>query len=264
MRPVIVVLGCGDIGSAVAVDVFRAGTSVVVCDLPRPTHARRGMSFIDAFFDGHAALEGIEARFCPDIATVCATLKTHDAIAVASIDENELIGALHPDAIVDATLRRSVPADRRAQAQRVIGLGPGFAPGVNCHLAVETQWGTTLGNVLRDRSTAERTGGPPLLGGAGRERFVATPDAGLWRTSASIGAHIHAGDVVGTLDGTPLRAPLDGRLRGLTRDGVAVAAGEGVIEVDPREAPHIFGLGERARVVARGVCGALGLAQHED
>jgi xanthine dehydrogenase accessory factor len=65
--------------------------------------------------------------------------------------------------------------------------------------------------------------------------------------------------VVGSIDGAPVRAPISGTLRGLTRDGVVVAEGDNVVEVDPRRAPEVFGLGARPRAVARGVCTAIGL-----
>ena len=48
-------------------------------------------------------------------------------------------------------------------------------------------------------------------------------------------------------------------LRGLSHDNVMVTAGRRVAEVDPREPPEVFGLGERPLAVALGVCRALGL-----
>ena len=49
----VLVLGAGDVGSAVAHALFHAGRAVVLQDGPAPPAApRRGMAFADAFFDG--------------------------------------------------------------------------------------------------------------------------------------------------------------------------------------------------------------------
>ncbi|GAB4450066.1 MAG: hypothetical protein Fur0044_45620 [Anaerolineae bacterium] len=58
----VLVRGSGDIGSAVAHVLFRAGYAVAIHDIPQPTATRRKMAFTDAIFDGRARLEGVEAR----------------------------------------------------------------------------------------------------------------------------------------------------------------------------------------------------------
>jgi hypothetical protein len=70
---------------------------------------------------------------------------------------------------------------------------------------------------------------------------------------------VRRGEVIGTLGAHALRAPIDGHLRGLARDGVQVPAGQRLVEVDPRELPEVEGLGERPRAIALGVIEALGL-----
>ena len=260
MRATILVLGAGDVGSAVAHQLYRAGARVLLCDLEHPTHARRGMSFVDALFDGAASLEGVAARYVATLQALREVWRDGGAIPIATLPAADAVREFRFDAAVDATMRRGVEApDRRTLAPLTVGLGPGFTPGVNCHLAIETQWGDTLGAVLRDRGTAPLSGGPPLLDGVGRERFVFAGREGRWQTVAAIGQPVGAGDVVGSIDGAPVRAPISGTLRGLTRDGVVVAEGDNVVEVDPRRAPEVFGLGARPRAVARGVCTAIGL-----
>ncbi len=264
MRLRILVLGCGDIGSAVAHALFGKGARVLVSDRAQPAHARRGMSFIDALFDGEATLEGVVARRARSLQAIRDIWKVDEALPVSSLPETELLTGLGFDVVVDATMRRfPLVPDRRPLAPNVIGLGPGFAPGVNCHVAIETQWGPSMGAVLREHGTAPLAGGPPRLDGVGRERFVMATSAGRWHTAAALGQRVGAGDVVGTVDGSPVRVPRVGTLRGLAHDGVAVAAGDNLIEVDPREPPEVFGLGPRPRAVARGVCEALGLGGNE-
>jgi lactate dehydrogenase-like 2-hydroxyacid dehydrogenase len=64
----VVVLGAGDIGSAVAHRLFRGACAVVIHEDPKPTTTRRGMAFADAVFDGRTSLDGIDAVRARDIA----------------------------------------------------------------------------------------------------------------------------------------------------------------------------------------------------
>src|SRR5262249_25629928 len=155
---------------------------------------------IDALFDGEATLEGVVGRHATSLPAIHTCWEGGDAIPVASLPEADLLRDLQFDVIVDATMRRTSRApDRRTLAPVAIGLGPGFNPGVNCDLAVETQWGSSLGAVVRERGTAPLAGGPPSLGGVGRERFVMAKTAGQWRTPAAIGQRVAAGEIVGAV-----------------------------------------------------------------
>jgi xanthine dehydrogenase accessory factor len=254
----VLVVGGGDVGSAVAHQLFGQGLFVVIADRPASPHARRGMAFTDALFDGQATLDGVEARLQSDFQAVEACWATAEAIPIVTVAESLLTATIRFDVLVEATMRRlAVPPDLRPQAGLVVGCGPGYCPGLNCHIAIETQWGPSMGQVLRDRSAAERGGGPRALAGVTRERFVPAPCAGTWRTTATLGQVVQTGDVLGHLDDQILRAPIAGHLRGLARNGVAVAAGQRVLEIDPRQSPQIFGLGERPLAIARGVLEAL-------
>jgi xanthine dehydrogenase accessory factor len=254
------IIGGGDIGSAVAMALFRQGLRVLVAERAGSPHARRGMAFTDALFDGVAVLEGVTARRLQDIAGLEECWDAGDVIPVTTVPESELMEIIRFDVLVDATMRRKgVPPDRRTLTGVCIGLGPGYVPGHNCHVAIETQWGEFMGRVLRDQPPAERSGGPRPLAGIARERFAIAPRTGLWRTEAALGQAVQAGAEVGRLDGLAVQAPISGHLRGLTRDGVEVTAGQRLLEVDPRTQPQIFGLGERPAAIAAGVAEALGL-----
>jgi xanthine dehydrogenase accessory factor len=256
--PRILVLGGGDVGSAVAHGLFRCGALVLIAERMRSPHARRGMAFTDALFDGEAVLEGISARHVAEVQGVEQCWRAAACIPVVTLAESLLTAAIRFDVVIDATMRRdAIRADLRAMAPCVVGLGPGYEPGINCHVAIETQWGETMGLVLRDRRAAARSGGPRPLDGITRERFVPAPVAGVWRTSATLGQSVRSGDVLGHLGEHALHAPIDGHLRGLARDGVEVMAGQRLVEVDPRQSPEIAGLGERPRAIAQGVLEAL-------
>ena len=63
-----IVRGTGDVGSAVAHVLFRAGYRVILHDDPEPAHLRRGMAFADALFDGIARLDNLLGKRARDIA----------------------------------------------------------------------------------------------------------------------------------------------------------------------------------------------------
>ena len=256
--PRILVVGGGDVGSAVAHALFLRDARVLIAERAQSPHARRGMAFTDALFEGEAALEGVRARQVQDAAEVEACWDRGGCIPVVTLPESLLTAAIRFDALVEATMRRDpVRADVRGMAGFVVGLGPGYAPGSNCDVAIETQWGERMGQVLRDRAAAARSGGPRALDGVTHERFVPAGEPGTWHTSARLGQRVQAGEMLGTLNGEPVRAPIAGHLRGLSRDGVRVAAGARLVEVDPRLTPELAGLGERPLAIARGVVEAL-------
>jgi xanthine dehydrogenase accessory factor len=256
--PVVLVRGSGDVGSAVAHLLVRSGYAVVLHDVDKPTAPRRGMAFTDAIFDGSAELEGVTARRVDDIVAL-AEAACGATPCVTTSGLGFVLAAVQPAALVDARMRkREEPEVQIDLAPLTIGLGPGFVAGQTTHLAVETQWGASLGEVLTAGATLALGGEPRSFDGHARDRFVYAPAAGILRTDAAIGDRVAAGDVVATIGDEQLAAPLDGILRGLTHDGVPVTRGLKVLEVDPRGDPaKIAGIGERPRRIAEGVLAAL-------
>jgi xanthine dehydrogenase accessory factor len=150
--------------------------------------------------------------------------------------------------------KRSVPESRRGIAPLTIGLGPGFVAGETVDVAVETGWGDDLGRVIQTGPTRPLAGEPRPIAGHARDRYVYAPVAGVFTTGHRIGDAVRAGQAIARAGAEILRAPLDGALRGLTRDGVPVEAGTKVIEVDPRGTNAIVtGIGERPARIAAGV-----------
>jgi xanthine dehydrogenase accessory factor len=258
-RPVAVVLGGGDVGSAVALALHRAGLGVVLCDEADPAWLRRGMAFTNAWYLGSAELDGEAAMFCASVKSIPAVLDRHRLIAATTWSWRGVAQALGALALVDARMRkRDLHDDLRQDPLTSIGLGPGFVAGRNVDLAVETAWGERLGAVVAAGPTLGAVGDPPPLGGAGRERFAAAPAAGRFATEHRIASRVARGQPVGAVGAQVIAAPLDGVLRGLTARGARVAPGMKLVEVDPRGDPALcYGVGERAAAIARGVIAAL-------
>ena len=250
----VLVRGTGDIGSAVAHRLFSDGHSVALHDEPRPTTTRRGMAFADAVFDGRAELAGIAAIRVEGRAAVGTYLIAHEVIPVLVGDFATALALAVPDVLVDARMRkRSQPEVQRGLAPLTVGLGPNFVAGETVDVAVETSW-EALGEVIRAGATRPLAGEPRAIAGHARDRYRYAPHAGIFHTASTIGERVAAGQPIACIETTPLTAPLSGVIRGLIYDGVGVAAGTKVIEIDPRgDGAAVRGIGERPARIAAGV-----------
>ena len=255
----VLIRGIGDVGSAVAHRLFRAGRAVVIHDTASPAYPRRGMAFTDAVFDGTAQLEGVFAKHARTVASLKAMAGSNRAIAVFTGDLAELIEAIRPDVLVDARmLKHRLPEEQRELAHLTIGLGPNFIAGETTDLVVETAWGQRLGQIIKRGPSLPLGGEPKALAGHGRDRFVYTEEAGEFVTEFEIGDAVVQGDAVGRIGDAIIRAPLTGRLRGLTHSGVWVNKDSKVVEVDARgDNAIVRGLGERPTRIAEGVLEAI-------
>jgi xanthine dehydrogenase accessory factor len=253
------VRGSGDIGSAAALILFRAGYAVLIHDSAQPTATRRKMSFCDAIFDGSAVLDGVHARRFNDVSEITTCLESRGSIPVTTLDLPGLLAALQPQVLIDARMRKhEQPEAQIALAPFTIGLGPNFVAGETVHAAVETGWNEGLGQVIRHGATRPLEGEPQTIAGHSRDRYVYAPAAGIFRTTFRVGDRVTAGQEIAGIGDIPLRSPIDGILRGLTHDGVQVAKKTKVIEVDPRgDHAQIMGIGERQGRIAAGVLTAV-------
>ncbi len=254
-----IVRGTGDVGSAVAHALFRAGHAVILHDAPEPLHLRRGMAFADALFDGISRLDAVMGKRARDSSDVRKMISCRGAIPAFAGELADLLDVVQSGVVVDARMRkRAAPEQSRMPGYLSIGLGPNFNAGDNVDVAIETGWGDDLGAVITDGPTRKLEGEPRPIDGAGRERNVYAQWPGQFRTAHSIGQRVVRGEIVAVLAERFITAPLTGCIRGLTHHGVHVTAGTKVVEIDPRSDPSTcFGLGERPRRIAQGVLKAV-------
>ena len=84
------------------------------------------------------------------------------------------------------------------------------------------------------------------------------PTAGRFEADRQIGNRVRAGEIVARVDGAPVRAAIDGVVRGLLADGLSVEAGLKVGDVDPRGVvEHCFTISDKALAVGGGVLEAV-------
>ena len=160
----VLIRGAGDIATGIAMRLWRAGVQVVMTDLPQPTAIRRTVCFSQAIVLGETQVEDATARRAEDILQarrICAA----GEISVLADPELRCREELRPDALVDAILAKRNLGTRITDAPVVVGVGPGFTAGEDCHAVVETMRGHTLGRVIYRGSALPNTSIPGLVGG---------------------------------------------------------------------------------------------------
>ena len=253
----VVIRGSGDIASGIALRLFRVGMRVVMCDLPLPTSIRRTVCFSEAIRLGETSVEGVRGVLCATPAMARAAAEAGD-VAVLADPEAACARELSPDVLVDAILAKRNLGTTRDMAPVVIGVGPGFTAPVDCDAAVETMRGHYLGRVYYEGSPIPNTAVPGLIGGYAGERVMRAPADGIFEPCVEIGAEVRAGDVCATVAGEPMRATIDGVVRGLLQAGVRVTAGMKSGDVDPRCRPeYIRTVSDKASAVGGGVLEAI-------
>ena len=259
---VIWVRGAGELGSGIAHLLHRVGFSVFMSEISPPLAIRRPVSFSDAIINGEASVEGVTARFYDKHELPEDQPWAH--IPLFEDDSKSLI-QLGPDVLIDARMLKHYEMDYRAWAQLVIGLGPGFDTGKNCHRVIETMRGHDLGRVIFDGAGLADTGVPGKLGGETSRRLIRAPGSGHVKWLVNFGALVHEGQTLGTLNETiPLFAPLDGMIRGMISPLTPVSKSMKIGDVDPRGAEvKYLQLSEKVRAIASGVFEAIVLYYKE-
>ena len=255
-----VILGTNEIASAVAVQLHRHGFRVVLSHDVLPPVIRRKMAFHDALYDDAVTVEGITATCADTGMEVGAGLRHAPGVVITELGLLDLIVIQKIDVLVDARIQKYLPTpDLRRLGGLAIGLGPGFASGVNCDLAIETRPGKA-GQILDDGATDHPDGVSNRLGEHLGERFVRAPFTGRWNTAVEIGTRVFRDFVVGHLGHEAVRAPFDGVLRGIVRDGTEVPEGAKLLEIDPRgRHANWTGIDERGSLIADAVIQAVRL-----
>ncbi|MBP3411806.1 MAG: EF2563 family selenium-dependent molybdenum hydroxylase system protein [Oscillospiraceae bacterium] len=253
----VLIRGAGDLASGIALRLHHAKCQVVMTDLPQPTAIRRTVCFSQAILFGEMTVEDVTAKLAASVAEAKEIL-AQGCIPVLADPECSCIGELKPDVLVDAILAKRNLGTKITDAPCVIGVGPGFTVGVDCHAAVETMRGHTLGRVITEGSPIPNTNIPGLIGGFAGERVLRAPVDGIFRQLLQIGDHVKQGDVAGTVNGEPMLCQIDGMLRGILADGTPVHKGMKSGDVDPRgEKSYCYLVSDKALSIGGGVLEAI-------
>lgn len=256
-RPLVLIRGGGDLASGAALRLHRTGFKVLITEIERPLAVRRAVSFAEAVYQGEVQVEEVTGRRVADEEQI-EMVFTEQVIPVLVDPHASIKAKINFEAVIDARMRKKPPESVIGADEIIVGLGPGFTAGVDCHAVVETKRGHTLGRVIWDGSAEGDTGEPEAIRGYDVERVLRAPVDGVLDAGLEIGTVVAAGDVVAQVDGHSLVAPFDGVLRGLIHDGLEVYTGMKIGDLDPRGVvEYCFIVSDKALAVAGGVMEAL-------
>jgi xanthine dehydrogenase accessory factor len=257
---IVLIRGGGDLASGVALRLQRTGLRVVITELPQPLAVRRLVSFGEAIYSGEITVEGVTARRVADATDTLRILQVFakGQIPVLVDPQADSIKSLHPTVVIDARMMKRNAELIPTPVNLIIGLGPGFVVGENCHAVVETLRGHRLGRVYWQGSAAADTGAPDPVRGQSAQRVLRASADGVLQALVEIGQHVEADQAVAEIAGIAVAAPFAGVLRGLLHDGIPVKAGLKIGDVDPRDDPSYCTLvSDKALAVGGGVLEAI-------
>lgn len=258
----VLIKGAGDLASGIGLRLYRCGFLVVMTETAVPTTVRRTVAFSPAVYEGRCMVEGVAGIRCNSLPEMEAAL-AEKKIPVVVDACADIRREWQPDVVVDAILAKKNLGTGIADAAIVIGVGPGFTAGTDCHCVVETKRGHYLGRCIREGRAIPNTGIPGEIGGYGIERLIKAPGDGIFAGAVAIGDRVRPGDLLGYAGKTPVYAQIEGIVRGILQDGVPVKKGMKSGDIDPRcEAAHCFTVSDKASAIAGGVLEAILSLQH--
>jgi xanthine dehydrogenase accessory factor len=250
----IIVRGGGDLGTGTAHRIFLAGFHVVVLELPFPRSVRTAVSFASAVHWGEITVEGVRAVLCPE-----PPLERRDFIPVLVDEGCRTEENWDPHIIIDARMRKKPPEEIVLPENRfILGIGPYFEVGRNCHAIIETHRGHSPGRVLWQGKAVENTRVPGAVQGYTTERILRAPAAGDFQPLVAVGDRVEAGERVAMVDDTPIHTGISGMVRGILFDGTVVTKGQKVGDIDPRcQRELCFAISDKAGAIGRGALEAV-------
>ena len=262
MKNLIIVRGGGDLATGTIYKLKKSGFPVLILEVPNPSAIRRNVSFCEAVYQGTQTVEDMTCYLVESVEQAEQFIN-EGKLCVLVDPMGESIARLKPLAVIDAILAKKNLGTNRNMAPITLALGPGFVAGEDVDAVIETKRGHNLGRVLWEGAAAPNTGIPGVIGGYGKERVIHCPAKGILRNVKKITDTVSRGEVIAVVEteegNVPVKATLDGILRGLIRDGYPVHVGFKMADIDPRaeEYENCFTISDKARCIAGGVLEAL-------
>lgn len=258
----ILIKGAGDLATGIAVRLVRAGYKCIMTETKVPTTVRRTVAFSRAVYEKEAVVEDIKSVLVKNAEEAKNALQK-GFVAVIVDEKAEIANIYQPDVIVDAIIAKYNTGTKITDAGLVIGVGPGFQAGVDCHAVIETKRGHYLGKVIYSGSAIPNTGVPGNIGGFTTERIIRATADGVFEPVAEIGEVVKKDQVVAFSGGEPIYALMSGIVRGMMQPGVVVKTGMKSGDIDARcELDHCFTISDKARAIGGGVLEAISCFEH--
>lgn len=253
----ILIKGAGDLATGIACELYRQGHQIVMTELPVPLTVRRTVAMSRAVYEGSAVVEDIKGVLAEGIEGIRKVLG-EGHVAVVVDERAEIRREYKPDVLIDAILAKRNTGTAISDAPLVIGAGPGFTAGEDCHCVIETMRGDTLGHLIWAGSALANTGVPAEVGGYTRERLIQASGGGVMEPKVRIGDVVTKGQLVAVTGGEPVYAQMSGMIRGMLQEGVDVKKGLKIGDIDARINPRYCAtVSDKAVCIGRGAVHAV-------
>jgi xanthine dehydrogenase accessory factor len=246
----IIIRGAGEMATGTACRLYNAGfRKLLMTEIDKPLAVRRLVSFSEALHEGSWTVEGVEAvaiQALDQIQMLWEQQRVPVIVDPAATSRN----TFKPDVVVDAILAKRNLGTTVKDAPLVIAFGPGFYAGRDAHCVIETNRGHDLGRLIFQGEAAADTGNPGDIQGHTTLRVLRSPADGIFESDQHIGTLVEKEQIIGRVAGQPVKASLNGVIRGLIRPGTPVTQRLKIGDVDPRGTPSYCNtISEKARAI---------------
>ncbi|KNF07098.1 selenium-dependent molybdenum hydroxylase system protein, YqeB family [Gottschalkia purinilytica] len=257
MKDVVVIRGAGDLATGIGHRLHRSGFKIVMLDIEKPLVIRRTVSFAQAIFEGEIEIDGVTGIRVETIEEVKKAWEDGN-IPVMVDPECKIIESIKADILVDAIMAKRNIGTKKDMAPITIAIGPGFEANKDVDVVIETNRGHYLGSLIFEGKAQENTGIPGLIMGYGKERVIKSPESGVIKNIKKIGDVVKKGEDIAYVENVPVKATLDGTLRGIIKNGSKVLKDLKIADIDPRcSRDHCFTISDKARSIGGGVLEAI-------
>ena len=175
--------------------LYKCGFEIIMTETKVPLTVRRTIAFSRAVYEGNAEVEHVTAKLTDGPEQIDDRIKK-GYIPLLVDPGLKYLKEYKADVVVDAILAKKNLGTTIDAAEFVIGVGPGFTAGKDCHVVVETMRGHNLGKVIHEGCAIPNTGIPAEVGGYSVERIIRASADGLYEPVVKIGDHVEKDQII--------------------------------------------------------------------
>ena len=245
----VLIKGAGDLATGVAQALWRAGMAVLMTEIAQPLAVRRGAALAQAVYDGATCVEDMEGRLVGDVSTAWQAIGS-GAIPILVDAGLHCLSEFEPQILCEATLAKKNTGLKCGMAPFTLALGPGYFAGRDADVVLETMRGPDLARLIYQGEALPNTAEPGIVAGYANQRLLRANAKGMFKHICKISDMVKAGDTVAYCGEKPVKAAIDGCVRGLLQQGLPVKEGMKVGDIDPQGKPELcYAISDKARAL---------------
>ena len=264
----IVVRGAGDIATGTIKALKDSGFNIIALEIEAPTVIRSTVSLASALYEKEYEVEHIKSILVDTVVEAINLSKEKNIVPILIDREMATIKTIKPFVLIDATISKINRGITKGLADIVICLGPGFDASKDCDYVIETMRGHTFATIIDNGYAIPNTAVPANISGESILRVIKSPKTGIIKNKKSIGDIISKDDVICIIESHdnkeyPVKAQINGVLRGLIRDGFYVTENLKIADIDPRgQVDNCFTISDKSRTLGYAVLSCI--LKHEN